>query len=68
MPTTDTNKWFDAAPESQRSILHKLQKLILSSAPGIVEELKWGRPCYSTTMGMFCYLHHSSRACHDRIP
>jgi hypothetical protein len=59
MTTPDPTEWFDAAPEGQRPILVGLRKLILSAAPGIVEEIKWGRPCYSTTNGMFCYLHYT---------
>jgi hypothetical protein len=59
MPDDDLQRWFDAAPEGQRSILEGLRKLILSAAPGIVEEIKWGRPCYSTANGMFCYLHRT---------
>lgn len=59
MPDDDPQSWFDAAPEGQRSILEGLRKLILSAASGIVEEIKWGRPCYSTANGMFCYLHRT---------
>ena len=59
MPVDETQSWFDAVPEKQRAILVELRKLILSAAPGIVEEFKWSRPCYSTAKGMFCYLQRT---------
>jgi hypothetical protein len=59
MPNDDPQRWFDTAPECQRSILEGLRKLILSAAPEIVEEIKWGRPCYSTANSRFCYLHRA---------
>ncbi len=52
-------EWFSSAPENQRPILEALRTLVLSAAPGIVEEIKWSRPCYSTPSGMFCYLHRT---------
>ncbi len=56
MSNPDPQAWFDTVPDGQRPILDALRKLILSAAPGVVEEIKWGRPCYSTPNGMFCYL------------
>lgn len=53
----DTDAWFEAAPPGHRAVLLHLRKLILSVAPSAVEEVKWGRPCYSNSRGMFCYLH-----------
>jgi hypothetical protein len=55
--STTIDAWFEAAPSWQRAILLHLRKIILSVAPGAVEELKWNRPCYSNSRGMFCYLH-----------
>lgn len=59
MADTDPNGWFDAAPEGQRPTLHALRKLVLSVGAGVVEQIKWGRPCYSTANGMFCYIHRT---------
>jgi hypothetical protein len=59
MPVTDTNGWFGAAPEGQRPVLAALRELILAAGPGVVEEFKWGRPCYSAAAGLFCYLHRT---------
>jgi hypothetical protein len=59
MTSTDPQAWFDAAPETQRPILDILRRLILSSTSDIVEEIKWSRPCYSTSRGLFCYLHRT---------
>lgn len=59
MPATDATSWFDAAPASQRPALDALRKLVLAATPGVVEEIKWGRPCYSTAHGLFCYLHRT---------
>jgi hypothetical protein len=57
MPRPEVDAWFDSAPESQRRVLSTLRALVQSIGPGIAEELKWGRPCYSTQRGLFCYLH-----------
>ena len=57
MPGHETDAWFTELPEDQKPVLAKLRKLILAAGPGVVEELKWGRPCYSTAKGLFCYLH-----------
>jgi hypothetical protein len=59
MATPDPDEWFDEAPANQRPIVNALRKLIKSSVPGVVEEIKWSRPIYSTTNGMFCYLHRT---------
>jgi hypothetical protein len=56
MSSSELDSWFAAAPPAQRAILAKLRALVKSSAPGVVEEIKWSRPCYSTTNGLFCYL------------
>ncbi len=57
MASTETDGWFAAAPAARHDTLAALRELVMSVQPGIVEELKWGRPCYSTERGMFCYLH-----------
>lgn len=57
MPTTDIENWFAKSPASQRNVLAALRALVKSSGPGVTEELKWGRPCYATDRGLFCYLH-----------
>lgn len=54
---TPQQSWFASAPESQKPMLDALRALVLATAPGIVEEIKWSRPCYSTDRGLFCYLH-----------
>lgn len=59
MSVTDVNTWFDAAPEGQRPILDALRALLLAAGPGVVEEFKWGRPCYSASNGLFGYLHRT---------
>ncbi len=59
MTSNDAHGWFAAAPESQRPILDTLRRLILSSTSDIVEEIKWSRPCYSTSRGIFCYLYRT---------
>lgn len=59
MPVTDVNSWFEVAPEGQRAILDALREVILASGSGIVEEFKWGRPCYSAENGLFSYLHRT---------
>jgi hypothetical protein len=61
MTATDPKQWFDAVPKSQKSILRALRSMIISTAPGIVEEIKWNRPWYSTSDGMFCYLHWTKK-------
>ena len=57
MPTPEPDEWFEETPANQRPIVDGLRKLIKSSVPGVVEEIKWSRPIYSTANGMFCYLH-----------
>ncbi len=53
--------WFAAAPESQRATLGELRRLIKSLDPGVVEEFKWSRPCYSGREGLFCYLQSARK-------
>jgi hypothetical protein len=59
MPTTDADEWFDAAPPDQREVLTTLRRVILKTGPGIMESIKWSRPCYAAAHGLFCYLHRS---------
>jgi hypothetical protein len=54
---TEPRDWFTAAPAHQKPMLDVLRKLVLSAAPGVVEKIKWSRPCYSTPRGLFCYLY-----------
>lgn len=61
MSDRNCEDWFDAIPESQRPILKRLRSLIFSAVPGVVEELKWRRPCYSSQQGLFCYLHSTKK-------
>ncbi len=56
MSSPELDHWFAAAPPAQQSILAKLRRLVQASAPGVIEEFKWSRPCYSTSRGLFCYL------------
>jgi hypothetical protein len=51
------NEWFAALPDEQRPVLQAVRKLVLASAKDVSEEIKWGRPWYSTGEGPFCYLH-----------
>lgn len=57
MTSPDVDAWFTLVPASQQATLAALRKLVRSLRPGIVEEIKWGRPCYSTDRGLFCYMH-----------
>ncbi|MDX2038735.1 MAG: DUF1801 domain-containing protein [Isosphaeraceae bacterium] len=57
---SEIEEWFDSAPEHQKPALAELRAMVLSVAPGIAEEYKWSRPCYSTAAGgKFCYLHRT---------
>ena len=53
--------WFASLPETQRPILDRLRSLIFDTVPDAVENLKWGRPCFSTDNGLFCYLHATQK-------
>ena len=63
MSSDEITTWISKAPADQQAALAGLRELIKSLAPGVVEELKWSRPCYSTARGLFCYLqstrHHA---------
>lgn len=63
MTTGAADEWFEALPDSKRVILLSLRQLITSSAEGIVEEIKWSRPCYRTEDGPVCYLYHTEAHC-----
>lgn len=56
MSSAEIDAWFAAAPPAQQAILAKLRMLVKLSAPAVVEEIKWSRPCYSSSRGLFCYL------------
>ncbi|HYF14576.1 MAG TPA: DUF1801 domain-containing protein [Phycisphaerales bacterium] len=52
------NEWFAALPKGQGPALAAVRKMVLASSKGVDEEMKWGRPCYSSgSAGLFCYLH-----------
>lgn len=51
--------WFAAAPKDQQPVLKDTRRLIKEIGPGAQEELKWGRPCYSGSTGLLCYLQSS---------
>jgi len=57
MSSSGANVWFKAVSPAQRGTLLALRQLILATAPDVVEEIKWNRPCYSNGRGTFCYLH-----------
>lgn len=57
MSTRDANAWFNSANPAQHSTLAALRNLVRSVVPEVIEEIKWGRPCYSNVTGMFCYLY-----------
>ena len=56
MPTDEVTAWIGKVPTVQQGTLAALRKLLKSLGPGITEEIKWSRPCYSTSRGLFCYL------------
>ena len=56
MTQTTSNAWFESVPPGQSEILNRLRLLIFEAVPDAIEELKWSRPCYSTSKGLFCYL------------
>lgn len=56
MTHDELEAWFNDAPEGQKAALRELRGTIKSLHPDIVEEFKWGRPCYSAMRGLFCYL------------
>ena len=58
---TSVDDWFDALNDDQAPTLKDLRRIILNTDRHIVEEIKWGQPCYSLG-SLFCYLqkakHH----------
>lgn len=60
MAGSTIDDWFASAPEHQRESLGMLRELVFKTGPGIEEALKWGRPCYATDAGLFCYIHRSA--------
>lgn len=61
MTSYELDAWFAAAPDSQRALLEELRATILAAAPGIAEEKKWSRPCYSIGDTRFCYLERAKK-------
>jgi hypothetical protein len=57
MSIVEADAWFNALEPDKRGVLLELRELIKASDPAAIEEIKWGRPCYSNSRGMFCYLH-----------
>ncbi len=57
MSKTPVEAWFESVPRDQQETLLQLRAAVKKVAPDAVEELKWGRPCYSNEGGLFCYLH-----------
>jgi hypothetical protein len=57
MSHTDPKTWFSALGPDQRHVLLELRGIIKAIDPAVIEEIKWGRPCYSNARGLFCYLH-----------
>lgn len=56
MPTDEIAAWIGRAPPTQQATLAALRKLVKALGPDVAEEIKWSRPCYSTSRGLFCYL------------
>lgn len=56
MSTNEISTWFSSSPLDHEAALDALRSMVLSTGDGTVEEIKWGRPCYSTKRGLFCYL------------
>ena len=46
-----------ATRRRRREALLELRRLIRSIDPGVVEAIKWNRPCYANARGLYCYLH-----------
>jgi hypothetical protein len=61
MSSTDADDWFAALGHEQRDVLLELRRTIKAIAPDVIEEIKWGRPCYTNAHGLFCYLHSTRR-------
>lgn len=53
---SEADAWFDGADATQRRTLLALRDLIRQVAPDAVEQIKWNRPCYANSSGLFCYL------------
>lgn len=51
----DVTHYIENAAEEHQAILAALRKLILSAAPNVTEQFKWGRPVYAKEKD-FCYL------------
>lgn len=56
----NVDDWFGALNDNQAPILRDLRRIILNTDQRIVEELKWGQPCYSLG-SLFCYLQKAKR-------
>lgn len=57
MSQENLDAWFVSLRAKQRPVLEGLHTLITEAISDTVEELKWSRPCYSNSSGLFCYLH-----------
>ncbi|MDX9941592.1 MAG: DUF1801 domain-containing protein [Bacteroidales bacterium] len=44
----EVSKFIDSAPSGQKEIFESLRKLIHKHVAGVKEEIKWGRPVFST--------------------
>ncbi len=52
----NVDNWFAALTDEQKPLLNELREIVRVTHEGLVEELKWGRPCYSM-QSLVCYLH-----------
>ena len=60
MTNSAVEEWFASSPPDQRVALERLRGLVRAVAGESSEEIKWGRPCYSSQSRLFCYLHRST--------
>lgn len=51
----ELDRWFSDLSPEQRRIAICLRNIVLTWAPHLREDLKWGRPCY-TGNALVCYL------------
>ncbi len=57
MVDSKVDAWFDSSPSGQKIALTTLRGMIRAVVTDAIEEIKWGRPCYSFESGLFCYLY-----------
>jgi hypothetical protein len=61
MPNDEIAAWIEKTPAGQQPTLAALRKLVMALGQDVTEEIKWGRPCYSTSRGLCCYLQSTKK-------